>query len=497
MGERWPQQAWADALGAAARPAGPGGPGGISLRPVTPTVAPVDRSAAQAVAIYAKLLAARSLAAAGHALVASLVADQGVRRASLAWHEAGRTRLLASSNLDLSNPQAELPQRLIGAVDEAIEQGVTLSFPMAPGAEAADCIRIEQQALQRLVGGVVATIPLGSDGEAFAALCLERDGDAPFDTDELARIENIVVLAAPALRWMQQGAQRWDQRMRRDLSNALQALRQPSKRTARRMSICGALALLFLAVAPLQFAVGGRARVEGAEQRVLSAPTDGFVKTAHVRPGDSVKSGAPLIDLLEEDLRLERERWSSQLAQHENAYAAAMAKSDRVGASTSMARIAEAQAQLNLIGGQLDRGRITAPFDAMVVEGDLSQSIGAPVRQGDKLITLASTDSYRVIAEIDEVDIGRVMVGQGGQLVLSSLPWDHHEMLIARIAPLAKAVDGRNIFEVEARLLEPPPELRPGLLGRAEVVVGRRPPLWAWLGHVVDRTRLAWWNWLG
>lgn len=493
MGERWPQ-AWADALG------GVPGSAGVTLHPVAaPAPASTGPSAAAALAIYARLLAARSLVPAAHALTAALVADHGLRRASLAWHDAGRTRLLASSNLDLSNPQAELPQRLLGAVDEALEQGVTLGCPAAvtDDGEADDRIRIEHRALQRLVGGAVATIPLGNDGEPFAALCLERDGDAPFDTAELAHIEHTLLLAAPALQWMDQGAQRWHQRIRADLLAGIQALRQPSRRTARRLTIAGAAALLFLAVAPLQFAVGGRARVEGAEQRVLSAPTDGFVKTAHVRPGDSVKAGAPLIDLLEEDLRLERERWSSQLAQHENAYAAAMAKSDRVGASTSMARIAEAQAQLALIGEQLDRGRITAPFDAMVVDGDLSQSVGAPVRQGDKLITLATTDSFRVIAEIDEVDIGRVQVGQGGQLVLSSLPWDQHALAVTRIAPLARAVDGRNVFEVEARLLEPPAELRPGLLGRAEVVVGRRPPLWAWLGHVVDRTRLAWWNLIG
>ncbi len=492
MGERWPQ-AWADTLSGALLPSG------ITLAPVNPAPVPADDGAAAALSLYARLLAARTLEAAAHSMVASLVGDHGVRRASLALHQAGRTRLLASSNLDLSNPQAELPQRLVGAIDECIEQARSLSFPPVIGIDgtADDLIRVEQQALQRLVGGAVATIPLGSDGDVFAALCIERDGQTAFQADELARIENMMVLAAPALRWMQQGTQRWHRRLRRDLANGLQALRQPSKRTARRLITGGSLLLLFLAVAPLQFEVSGRARVEGAEQRVLSAPTDGFVKTAHVRPGDSVKAGAPLVDLLEEDLRLERERWISQLAQHENAYASTMAKADRVGASTSMSKIAEAQAQLALIGEQLSRGRITAPFDAMVVEGDLSQSIGAPVRQGDKLITLATTDSYRVIAEIDEVDIGRVRVGQGGQLVLSSLPWDHHQMVIERIAPLAKAVDGRNIFEVESRLLDPPAQLRPGLLGRAEVVVGRRPPLWAWLGHAVDRTRLAWWNWIG
>ncbi len=162
-----------------------------------------------------------------------------------------------------------------------------------------------------------------------------------------------------------------------------------------------------------------------------------------------------------------------------------------------MERVAEAQAQLALIDEQLARGRITAPFDAMVIDGDLSRSIGAPVRQGDKLLTLATTDAFRVIADIDEVDIGRVAVGQGGELALSSLPWDRHPIVVERIAPLARAVDGRNIFEVEARLLQPPAELRPGLLGRAELVVGQRPPLWVWTGQALDRIRLAWWKWLG
>ena len=63
--------------------------------------------------------------------------------------------------------------------------------------------------------------------------------------------------------------------------------------------------------------------------------------------------------------------------------------------------------------------------------------------------------------------------------------------------PLAKAVDGRNVFEVEARLLAPREALRPGLLGRADLVVGRLPPLWAWTGHVLDRLRVALWSWIG
>jgi multidrug resistance efflux pump len=255
--------------------------------------------------------------------------------------------------------------------------------------------------------------------------------------------------------------------------------------------------MLALAGLPLDHEVSGRARVEGAEQRVMVAPADGFIKVAHARPGDRVKAGAALVDLYDADLLLERERWSSQLSQHENAYAGAMAKADRAMASTSMARSTEAEAQLALVDEQLARGRVAAPFDALVVHGDLSQAIGTPVRQGDVLLTLATMGRYRVIVEVNETDIARVVPGQPGALALSSLPWDTYPLVVERITPLAKAADGRNIFEVEARIDAAPAEMRPGLLGRAEIVVGRQPLLWTWIGHVLQGARMAWWTWLG
>ena len=486
MGEPWPRGLL-----------GPGAPLDPAL--ADPGAAPgaVDASARAPLGLYATLLDAETLAIGAHRLAAELAAQTGLERVSIGLHDAGRTRLIASSQLDVDQLPPELEPLLLGAMDEALDQGLTLSWPADEGAAAP--IVLEHQQLQRQVGGAVATVPLGSNGRRFAAVCVERRGnaaDASFSPEELQRLEQQLVLAAPALRWLHVGTESWVRRARRDGLRAWAALRQPERRTKRRLLAAAALAFGFAALVPLENPVSGRARIEGAEQRVLVAPTDGFVKTAHVRPGDRVLAGAPLVDLLEADLRLERERWSSQLAQHENAYAAAMAGSDRVTAATSMARIGEAQAQLALVDEQLARGRITAPFDALVIDGDLSQSIGAPVRQGDKLLTLATTGRHRVIVEVDEVDIERVQPGQTGQLSLSSLPFGGDALVVERIAPLAKAVDGRNVFEVEARLAEPRPDLRPGLLGRAQIVAGRAPLLWAWTQHALLRLRVALWSWL-
>ena len=459
-----------------------------------------------ALSLYLQVVRAATLAAAAHGLVAAVASAHGFARVSLGLHRDGRTRLVASSNIDMPDPTAELPQLLTAAMDEAIEQATTLSWPgadadVAGGADVdlaapADTIALAHQAWQRRLGGAVATVPLGHDGEPFGALCIER-AEGAFGAAELAALEQTLLLALPALRWIDEATQPWHRRARNALLRAALALRQPEHRQRRRTLAALALALLFIALAPLEYGVSGRARIEGAEQRVLVAPTDGFVKTAHVRPGDQVRQGDALVDLLEGDLRLERERWASQLAQHENAYAAAMARSDRAGAGTGLARIGEAQAQLSLVDEQLQRGRVVAPFDALVIDGDLSQAIGAPVRQGDRLLTLASAGRHRVIVEIDETDIAAVVPGQPGRLSLSSLPWGGHDIVVERITPLAKAVDGRNIFEVQARLLVPQAGLRPGLLGRAEFAVGHQPPLWVWSRHALDRLRLTWWSWLG
>ena len=269
------------------------------------------------------------------------------------------------------------------------------------------------------------------------------------------------------------------------------------RRRARRIGIAAAVLLAVLALLPLQWQIGGRARLEGEVQRLLVAPADGFLRQVHARPGDTVKAGQVLVELADQDLQLEQQRWQSTLAQHENAYATANAHADRAQQVIHQSRAAEAEAQLALVQMKLERGRIEAPFDGLVVQGDLSQSLGAPLAQGAELLTLAPQGRFRVIVEVDERDIAQVAVDQQGSLALSALPWDTLPIRVARITPVATPLEGRNVFEVEAALLAPGAQLRPGLQGSAHIVVGRRPWLFGASHRVVDGARRLWWEWWG
>lgn len=429
-------------------------------------------------------------------LLFALLERTRAQRAVLVWYDDGHAaevfeaRAAGHGDLPSWHPMPAPDALLKDAVEEAVDQGVALP---SPGADFPDSpwMTRAQQALARATSQAVCTLPLPGGPQPLGAVLLGwADTDARRHALDKALLTALLHSVAPLLAVQRRAERPWHW-------HARQAWRQwHARRSRQSWWPVALLAALALALVPLPEHIGGRARIEGAQQRVLSAPTDGFIKAMHAHPGDRVKAGQVLADLAEQDLKLERDRWASQIAQQDNAYAAAMTRADRAEAALSLSRLEEAQAQLALIDEQLKRSQLKAPFDGVLIQGDLSQSIGAPVKQGDALMTVATTHRYRVIIDIDEADIARVKVAQHGQMALSALPWDTQALQVVRITPLGVAREGRNVFEVQADFEGPLTEdLRPGLMGTAKVQVGWRPLLWSWLRPLVNRLRFLWWAW--
>jgi multidrug resistance efflux pump len=214
----------------------------------------------------------------------------------------------------------------------------------------------------------------------------------------------------------------------------------------------------------------------------------------NVRPGDVVRSGQILAELAQQDLQVERAKRQSELAQHENVYRAALARADRSQFVINQAKAGEAEAQLKLLDNQIQRARIRAPFDGIVIKGDLVQSLGSPLQRGEVLLTLAPDERFRLIIEVDERDIALIQAGLRGKLSLAATPGELLDFVVARVLPVAAAGDGRNFFEVEATLDATGRTLRPGLRGVAKVAVGARNAAWIASHRVVDWLRLTLWS---
>jgi multidrug resistance efflux pump len=447
-----------------------------------------------AIRLLGEVLAPGDLATAAAACVTVLARDLVFDRVSLGVPEGGDCRVIARSHVIDPDALSEANHAVSAAMSEAIEQGVSIvvteSTPPGP------LVVRAHTALLRDSPGLVATVPLAVRGELVGAMTFQSLRARLLTPAELASLENLAALIAPVLQLMRMIERPWWSRQRDHWASFRSRLALEDSRRLRVGLAAMALVASIVLLLPLEDRVGAEARIEGEMQRVLVAPTDGYLEIAHVRAGDDIKRGQVLAELFDRDLLLDRDRLQSQLNQHETAYATSMARTDRAEAALDLSRAAEAQAELSLVESALSRSRILAPFDGVVIHGDLSQAQGAPVKQGETLFTVAPAHRFRLIIEIEERDIASVQVGQRGSLALSALPWDTLPLEIVRLTPLATAVENRNVFEVEARLLEQPEDLRPGLRGTARVIVGRAPLLWAWGGRVAANLRLTLWSWL-
>ena len=231
-------------------------------------------------------------------------------------------------------------------------------------------------------------------------------------------------------------------------------------------------------------------------QRTVAAPIRGYLKAVHVRPGDTVREGQVIAELGDRDLELERAKLKSELAQHEGGIAAAMAKGERGAMAVAQSKVDETRARLGLVDHQLEQIRLRAPIDGVVLQGDLWQQLGAPVDRGKSLFVVAPDRRHRVIVELDERDLRRIAEGGSGRLALSALPWETMPVRIERIAPAAVAIDGRNVFELEARLVDGGDDaLRAGQRGVAHLASGHGPLALDWARRASDAFARAAWRW--
>jgi RND family efflux transporter MFP subunit len=228
-------------------------------------------------------------------------------------------------------------------------------------------------------------------------------------------------------------------------------------------------------------------------QRAIVAGVEGYIAEANARAGDVVRKGQLLGRLDDRDLTLERAKWAGRRDQFQREYREALAMHDRIEVNILSAKLAQATAQLRLLDENLTRLQLVAPFDSIVVSGDLSQLLGSPVEKGQLLFQVAPLDGYRTILEVDERDIAYVKAGQSVELGLSALPREALSLTVERVTPVATAEDGRNFFRVEARLEHPAKSLRPGMEGVAKIQVDRRRLLWIATRRLIDWFRL--WTW--
>jgi RND family efflux transporter MFP subunit len=444
--------------------------------------------------LTATLAAEQRFHGAALALVTAMATRFGCDRVSIGFTRRGRVRVESVSHSADFGKQTNLIRAIGNAMDEAVDQQASVVFPELPGRV---LVLRDQAELSRQFGnGSICSIPLKGHQNIVGAITLERGANAPFDLETVELCESVAAIAGPLLdihrredQWLWKKA--YDS-ARRNIGSLI-----GPRHMALKFGVLALAVLIgFLVYAEGDYRITAKTVIEPSTRQAIVAAFDGYLREAPVRAGDLVTKGQKIARLDDRDLTLERNKSESQFQQSQKQYYEALGARNAAQVQILTSQIAQARAQLALLNDQLSRTEIVAPYDGVIVSGDLTHSLGAPVERGQTLFEMAPLDSYRVILQVDERDIGTIAVAQQGQLLLSGFVGDPISFAVARITPVSTAAEGRNYFRVEAQLENVSDRLRPGMEGVSKIYVDQRKLIWIWTHEISDWVRLKVWNWL-
>jgi hypothetical protein len=155
----------------------------------------------------------------------------------------------------------------------------------------------------------------------------------------------------------------------------------------------------------------------------------------------------------------------------------------------------EATARLGTVRYRLAHATIRSPFAGVVVEGDLREHLGAPVKTAEVMLKVARIDTLYVEAEINERDIHEILGRTSGEIAFVSQPKLKFPVRIQTVEQAAMPKTEANVFLVRCQLEHAIESWwRPGMSGVCKLNVEKRSLLWILTHRTIDFLRLKlWW----
>lgn len=422
--------------------------------------------------------------------------------------DATPVKVIALSDTENVDRRMAMVRKLASAMDECVDQDRPVVYPVPESAAEIEpaLAQTVTHAHRELASGdahlKVTSLPMRDGDETLGVITIESA--APGQAVDLRTIELLQAtmdLVSPVMRLRASDDRPIPARLVDEVRRA-GAWAVGPKHTLWKLA-AGVLmvAMLLVAFVSVPYRVEATVQLRPLERRVISTPFEGIVSrvTPEAEAGKRVEAGQLLATLDTSELELSaieaRQAMNQALAQA----AEAMRKGNGAEQQQAEAKAAQSQARLDLFEQRIESARIRSPITGTILAGDLTERIGARLEVGEALFEVAPLEDMRVIAEVDDRDIGLVLAAlEDGEMVgtvaTKAYPDRRFPLEVERVVPLAQAQEGRNSFLVYARLSGSAPWMRPGMEGLAKLEVGDRTLLWIGSRRIVDTLRMwLWW----
>jgi len=440
-------------------------------------------------------------------LVNELSKQFGLDRVALGWVKNDTVRTQAISDTEFFDRRMAMMVKLEAAMDECLDQEQPVVFPQ-PAAEGPGGDVLLAQAIvhshRELAAGnaklKLCSLPLRIDDDIVGVVLLEASTEQPIDLNTVELLQAAMDLVAPVLRLRKSDdrmlpVRAWDS----SVKSAAWAV--GPKHTVWKVAGIALLAgMIFVTLFTKTYRVSADATLEPRTRRMVSAPFDGQLKVLvpGIEPGSKVTKGQVLAELDTTEYELSLASANAKLYQAEKAAAAARQERDQGKAASFEEQAKAALAEAKAYRYRIERSQIIAPTDGEIIAGDLKERVGSTLKLGDPLFQIASMDEFVIVAKVDERDIALVreafaQKGGKGQIATKTRPAEPFDIIIERIIPLAQPAEGKNVFEVRAKLSGTGAWLRPGMEGVAKFDTEERSLLWIGTRRIIDTIRMWWW----
>ncbi len=411
----------------------------------------------------------------------------------------GALRVAALSNAAWFEKNTSVMKLYKAAMEDVLDRLEPVAYQV-PGEDEAVSVVQQDSSHARLAresgAQSILSLPLLLGAECVGVLTLERNANAAFAAADMDWLDTLASLLPAVIEQKRTSERGYLSRLREDLRTLSERLFGPRHLIWKFSASLILLSVMILALFDVDYRVTAKTVIEGELQLSAVAPFESFVVASYVRAGDTVKKGQVLCRLDDRELKLEQHKWESEREQYVRKLREAVANHDMSEVQILTAQVQQADAQYALVTDRINHVELTAPFDGVIISGDLSQLIGSPVELGKQLFEIAPLQAYRVILQVDEGEMRHVQLGQHGQLMISGIVGDPIPLSVSKVTPMATARDGRNFFRVEASLDQVPAQLRPGMEGVGKINVGERGLWWVLTHTFTDWLRLTIWDWM-
>lgn len=456
---------------------------------------------------YKSLSAAWTLV--GEMLVFTHPSDQAqvaVNRARGAFHadrvtmgfiDRDKVTIAAISGEDVIDKRSNAVQLLHAAQMEVVLSGEPGEFSeSAQGeerlAQSSRNPQHERLARSRSVRNVLS-LPLRREKEIVAVWTFEF-GEHAFEEKDRQVMEVAAGQIGPMLHLARQNS-RNPLRRGRDLADAAVKWTFGKEHAWRRAVVAlGVALLLFAVVGRWTFKVSGNCVLDPSFRRVYGAPFDTTLKSAPVRPGDTVLPGQVIVEFDRDDVEVQLREARSKRTSAEKEMLTYLTEQKVPQYAESKARHDALVAQVELLEKHLARTIVQADFAGMIVSGDLKQDIGRTVRMGQELIELAPLTELVLKVEVEQDDVVYVREGLRGEFTTKARPGVALPFTVTRVHPVAEVHKGESVYIVEATVPNADGWLRPGMEGAAKISIDRRNVTWVAMRKIFNWLRLKiWW----